>query len=60
MSGSSESAGFFECIEYRRSRKDEAPRPGYAFRLVFDEPVATPFSIGYGAHFGLGQFAPAE
>jgi CRISPR-associated protein Csb2 len=49
----------FECVEFRRNRKDDPPRPGYAFQLVFDQPVLAPFSLGYGCHFGLGQFWPA-
>lgn len=49
----------FEAIEFRRNRKDDPPRPGYAFRLQFANPVMTPFSLGYGCHFGLGQFRPA-
>ena len=48
--------GLFEWIEFRRNRKDEAPRPGYGFRIEFAEPVPAPFSLGYGCHFGLGQF----
>ena len=52
--------GLFEWVEFRRNRKDEEPRPGYGFWLEFAEPVAAPFSLGYGCHFGLGQFAAAE
>ena len=52
--------GLFEWVEFRRNRKDESPRPGYGFRLEFDEPVAAPFSLGYGCHFGLGQFDERE
>jgi CRISPR-associated protein Csb2 len=48
--------GLFEWVEYRRNRKDEAPRPGYGFQLEFDEAVAAPFSLGYACHYGLGQF----
>jgi CRISPR-associated protein Csb2 len=48
--------GLFESIEYRRNRKDDPPRPGYGFKLTFEKPVTTPFSLGYGCHFGLGQF----
>lgn len=51
--------GLFDAVEFRRNRKDDPPRAGYAFRLVFEEPVTTPFTLGYGCHFGLGQFAPA-
>jgi CRISPR-associated protein Csb2 len=49
--------GLFEWVEYRRNRKGDSPRPGYGFQLEFDEPVPAPFSLGYGCHYGLGQFA---
>ena len=52
-----EESNFFAWVEFRRNRKDDPPRPGFGFRLVFDEPVPAPFSLGYGCHFGLGQFA---
>jgi CRISPR-associated protein Csb2 len=52
--------GPFHVSEYRRNRKDDPVRPGYGLRLTFDEEVLTPFSIGYGAHFGLGQFRSPE
>lgn len=29
---------------------------GYGFRLVFPMPVRGPIALGYGCHFGLGQF----
>jgi CRISPR-associated protein Csb2 len=51
------SPGLFEWVEFRRNRKDDTPRPGYGFRLEFDVPVPAPFSLGYGCHYGLGQFA---
>jgi CRISPR-associated protein Csb2 len=54
------SPGLFEWVEFRRNRRDDAPRPGYGFRLEFDEPVPAPFSLGYGCHYGLGQFAAPE
>lgn len=50
--------GLFDSIEFRRNRKDDPPRPGYAFRLTFNRPMPAPFTLGYGCHFGLGQFAP--
>jgi CRISPR-associated protein Csb2 len=28
--------------------------------LEFTEPVAGPFALGYGCHFGLGQFMPLD
>ncbi len=30
----------------------------FGFHLRFDEPVQPPLALGYGAHFGLGQFRP--
>ena len=50
----------FDIVEYRRNRKSDPVRPGHALRLTFATMVLTPFSVGYGAHFGLGQFAAAE
>lgn len=49
-------ASRFPPVKFRRHRKDDAPRPGYAFRIEFDRPVPVPFALGYGCHFGLGQF----
>ena len=43
-------------LEFRRSRKGESRQIGYGFEVVFSEPVSGPFALGYGAHFGLGQF----
>jgi CRISPR-associated protein Csb2 len=48
--------GLFDVVEYRRNRRDDPVRPGYALRLTFPAPVLAPFAIGYAAHFGLGQF----
>jgi CRISPR-associated protein Csb2 len=50
----------FDVSEYRRNRKNDPVRPGYTLRLTFDRDVLTPFAIGYGSHFGLGQFQAAE
>ncbi len=30
---------------------------GYGFRMVFQKPVRGPIALGYGCHFGLGQFS---
>jgi CRISPR-associated protein Csb2 len=49
----------FDVCEYRRNRKGDPVRPGYALRLTFENAVRVPFAIGYGAHFGLGQFEAA-
>ena len=29
---------------------------GYGFRLTFSKPVSGPIALGYGCHYGLGQF----
>ncbi|MFW6105710.1 MAG: type I-U CRISPR-associated protein Csb2 [Chloroflexota bacterium] len=29
---------------------------GYGFRMMFPQPVRGPIALGYGCHFGLGQF----
>ncbi len=55
-----EMASPFHVTEYRRNRKGDPVRPGYTLRLTFDRAVLTPFAIGYGAHFGLGQFQAPE
>lgn len=34
--------------------------PGAAFEITFPEPVRGPIALGYGAHFGLGLFAPVR
>jgi CRISPR-associated protein Csb2 len=52
--------GIFHEVEYRRNRKKDPVRPGYALQLTFSAPVPAPFAIGYGAHFGLGQFRKAN
>lgn len=52
--------GLFHETEYRRNRKKDPARPGYTLRLTFSAPVTVPFTIGYGAHFGLGQFNVME
>lgn len=52
--------GLFEWVEFRRNRKQDPVRPGYGFRIEFAVPVPTPFSLGYGCHFGLGQFRAVE
>lgn len=46
----------------RRREKGEgkpaANGAGYGFRIEFPEQVQGPVSVGYGAHFGMGGFAP--
>jgi CRISPR-associated protein Csb2 len=43
-------------LSFDRSRKHESPAMGFGFRLIFEEPVLAPFSLGRYAHFGLGCF----
>lgn len=43
-------------VKFRKYRGGDPSRPGFSFRLEFDEPVPSPFSLGYACHFGLGQF----
>jgi CRISPR-associated protein Csb2 len=50
----------FRWIEFRRNRKKDSPRVGYGFELEFAEPLAGPVALGYGCHFGLGQFRALE
>ena len=47
-------------VEFYRWRKGGPAVPGtYFFRLTFDKAITGPLALGYGCHFGLGQFAPA-
>jgi CRISPR-associated protein Csb2 len=51
-------------LEFQRTRKHgegaRAGERGYGFRITFPKPVDGPLALGYGAHFGLGLFVPAE
>lgn len=49
--------GPFAPVEFRRNRKKDASQTGFGIRIEFDEPVTVPFSLGYGSHYGLGQFS---
>jgi CRISPR-associated protein Csb2 len=46
--------------EFVRSRKKSDPLRGSGCMLEFDSPIAGPFAIGAGCHFGLGLFKPYE
>jgi CRISPR-associated protein Csb2 len=46
-------------FEFRRNRKDDPVRSGYGLRIEFDREIKLPLALGYGCHFGLGQFRPA-
>jgi CRISPR-associated protein Csb2 len=51
-------------LEFKRERKGgeglKAGELGYGFRIEFPISVRGPIALGYGAHFGLGLFVPAE
>jgi CRISPR-associated protein Csb2 len=49
----------YRWLEFRRNRKDDEVRTGYGFEVEFDQPVLAPLALGYGCHFGLGQFQAA-
>jgi CRISPR-associated protein Csb2 len=41
---------------FRRNREGDPSLIGYDIEITFPEDVQTPFALGYGCHFGLGQF----
>ena len=41
-------------------REVQADAAGTLLDIVLPEPIAGPLAIGYGCHFGLGLFAPAQ
>ncbi len=47
-------------LDFKRNRKNDPINIGYGFEVTFKEDVYGPFSVGYGAHFGLGIFYPTE
>ena len=42
----------------RHRRYDELTTGYYGFRIEFAEAVSGPLLLGYGCHYGLGQFVP--
>ncbi len=52
---------FTTWLKFRRERQRgdgyRGDSGGYGFRLKFRRPVRGPIVLGYGCHFGLGQFA---
>jgi CRISPR-associated protein Csb2 len=50
-------------LQFQRTRRSgigrRAGERGYGFRLTFESDVQGPIALGYGAHFGLGLFAPS-
>lgn len=51
-------------LDFQRQRHTgtglRAGNRGYALRIEFAKEVSLPFGFGYGAHFGLGAFAPVS
>ena len=51
-------------IEFRRERLcgtgSRGQGLGYGFEIEFRAPVSGPICLGYGCHFGLGLFVPAQ
>ena len=52
---------FTPWLKFRRDRRNgegvKSTSSGFGFRLTFPKPVQGPIALGYGSHFGLGQFA---
>lgn len=57
-------AGRIRWLEFQRTRKHgngaRAGERGHGFRITFPGCVDGPIAVGYGAHFGLGLFIPAN
>lgn len=50
-------AGSSRWVEFEVTRCGRSHPPGaFGFELVFREPVRGPILLGYGCHYGLGQF----
>jgi CRISPR-associated protein Csb2 len=50
-------AGLTRWVEFKVTRRGRSHPPGaFGFELVFGEPVQGPMLLGYGCHYGLGQF----
>lgn len=49
-------------LQFRTWRRKRQAGPGLVcgFILQFESPVAGPIALGYGSHYGLGQFRPFD
>jgi hypothetical protein len=45
-----------DSAEFRRNRKGDLVRPRISLRFTCANEIIAPFSIGYTAQFGTGQF----
>ena len=54
----------FRSLQFQTQRKHGEGRrgngSGSALTITFTAPVTGPLAFGYGSHFGLGLFIPAE
>lgn len=46
--------------ERRQGNGRRGHQPGAAFQMTFAKPIRGPLAFGYGSHFGLGLFVPAD
>ncbi len=51
-------AGWHKFRFWRQGKKRKGPGLLYGFRLHFAAPVNGPINLGYGCHFGMGNFFP--
>ncbi len=58
--GRSRRVRWLEFATQREGGGSRGSRFGFGFRIRFAEPVRGPIALGYGAHFGLGLFRPAN
>jgi CRISPR-associated protein Csb2 len=52
------------CLDFQRQRRNgggsRGDHRGFSLELQFERPTSLPYGVGYGAHFGLGLFAPID
>jgi CRISPR-associated protein Csb2 len=62
--GNSSGGRALRCLQFQTRRHGGGGRHGSdvgaSFTITFPERVTGPLAFGYGAHFGLGLFVPAE
>ncbi len=58
MSGAREISWLKFITKREKGLGRKAANRGYGFKIEFEKEVQGPIAIGYGAHFGLGVFAP--
>jgi CRISPR-associated protein Csb2 len=62
--GESPGARTLRCLQFQTKRHEGGGSRGHglgaSFTITFPQKVAGPLAFGYGAHFGLGLFVPAD